>query len=159
MPAGPGRTPQGVRGLKCLLDGLVDLHGGRTPQGVRGLKSLGIALMAAGAGRTPQGVRGLKLPGNQALCHRHLSHPARGAWIEIAIPKNPVPSLLSSHPARGAWIEICKASQNRKRPPGRTPQGVRGLKFVNVIDNRASVRSHPARGAWIEIRSWTNSLL
>ena len=33
------------------------------------------------------------------------SHPARGAWIEIAALSAP-PIRTPSHPARGAWIEI-----------------------------------------------------
>ena len=33
------------------------------------------------------------------------SHPARGAWIEIA-PDVLVNASGESHPARGAWIEI-----------------------------------------------------
>ena len=34
-----------------------------------------------------------------------LSHPARGAWIEIEVP--PIEgNVFVSHPARGAWIEI-----------------------------------------------------
>ena len=34
-----------------------------------------------------------------------LSHPARGAWIEISGVTTSVTASLS-HPARGAWIEI-----------------------------------------------------
>ena len=34
---------------------------------------------------------------------------------------------------------------------GRTPQGVRGLKFLGVGIERSAISSHPARGAWIEI--------
>ena len=38
-PAGrPGRTPHGVRGLKCLSNMQRYLREGRTPNGVRGLK-------------------------------------------------------------------------------------------------------------------------
>ena len=36
---------------------------------------------------------------------------------------------------------------------GRTPQGVRGLKFEKVPPPLCGARSHPARGAWIEIVS------
>ena len=36
-----------------------------------------------------------------------LSHPARGAWIEISRPFSRF-SIASSHPARGAWIEISR---------------------------------------------------
>ncbi len=35
------------------------------------------------AGRTPQGVRGLKSIVFAVSLHHNLSHPARGAWIEI----------------------------------------------------------------------------
>ena len=58
-----------------------------------------------------------------------LSHPARGAWIEIVSDDK---KLLEaqSHPARGAWIEI----------------------FRIRIEIRKA-QSHPARGAWIEIDS------
>ena len=57
-----------------------------------------------------------------------VSHPARGAWIEIYYVRRE--GLLSpeSHPARGAWIEITF--------------------FCDVLKIAAS---HPARGAWIEI--------
>ena len=34
-----------------------------------------------------------------------LSHPARGAWIEIH-HQSFLHARLKSHPARGAWIEI-----------------------------------------------------
>ena len=56
-----------------------------------------------------------------------------------------------SHPARGAWIEIQSARRRRRRQKGRTPHGVRGLKFaLQGIDDYPQL-SHPARGAWIEI--------
>ncbi len=56
----------------------------RTPRGVRGLKfKCHRGTAQYGACRTPRGVRGLKLSllgvGVVAL----LSHPSRGAWIEI----------------------------------------------------------------------------
>ena len=79
----------------------------RTPQGVRGLKCQQIsARMRHGVGRTPQGVRGLKLNFLDHLQRLIRSHPARGAWIEIAV------------------IDIALGY----RPRSRTPQGVRGLK-------------------------------
>ncbi len=56
-----------------------------------------------------------------------LSHPARGAWIEISEIRS-VQGNRQSHPARGAWIEICTA-----------------------ISALVLTWSHPARGAWIEI--------
>ncbi len=35
-----------------------------------------------------------------------VSHPARGAWIEIFRLYGEVRERSASHPARGAWIEI-----------------------------------------------------
>ena len=84
---------------------------------------------AHGVGRTPQGVRGLKFAGRAAGKARLLSHPARGAWIEISR----VMVLLPP-------------------PFGRTPQGVRGLKCSKCGGMLPHKGSHPARGAWIEIR-------
>ena len=57
-----------------------------------------------------------------------MSHPARGAWIEIRGSRAPLLGSVQSHPARGAWIEILS----------RRLDGLYGM-------------SHPARGAWIEI--------
>ena len=34
---------------------------------------------------------------------------------------------------------------------GRTPQGVRGLKYLVYRNGKPIAKSHPARGAWIEI--------
>ena len=34
---------------------------------------------------------------------------------------------------------------------GRTPHGVRGLKFICVEPSIDEIASHPSRGAWIEI--------
>ena len=36
---------------------------------------------------------------------------------------------------------------------GRTPHGVRGLKFTETPNEGQKIESHPARGAWIEIKS------
>ena len=56
----PGRTPQGVRGLKCRDVKRAMRINGRTPQGVRGLKFVDNGLEHFRPRRTPQGVRGLK---------------------------------------------------------------------------------------------------
>ena len=109
------------------------------------------------------------------VCRQAASHPARGAWIEMSSSSTSTkPS--GSHPARGAWIEICTTQCRSLNASGRTPQGVRGLKFQHIsppyfLSSRTpqGVRglksielhrqigghwSHPARGAWIEI-SWS----
>ena len=102
-----------------------------------------------------------------------MSHPVRGAWIEISL--NDIEyHYFPSHPVRGAWIEIAIFYPPLCRRFGRTPSGVRGLKFcmklrVEVLVKRrtpSGVRglkfsiciysavfapSHPVRGAWIEM--------
>ena len=100
------RTPQGVRGLKYAGRGLILGQRGRTPQGVRGLKSTDSLTVQVLRGRTPQGVRGLKSTKTNAWTNGNLSHPARGAWIEIYLSSIAVCLDPRSHPARGAWIEI-----------------------------------------------------
>ena len=56
----------------------------RTPHGVRGLKSVVPGNQYRMTGRTPHGVRGLKFQMENVLEDEALSHPSRGAWIEIA---------------------------------------------------------------------------
>ena len=106
--------------------------------------------------RTPQGVRGLKCIGRVMAVCQTLSHPARGAWIEIAPPAF-LSMTQQSHPARGAWIEIRVWKWTWNVGVSRTPQGVRGLKCFPWVLVGIRQKSHPARGAWIEIcvlRRW-----
>ena len=56
-----------------------------------------------------------------------LSHPSRGAWIEIGQHQDTA-RQPESHPSRGAWIEIVLSHKNSTRSASRTPHGVRGLK-------------------------------
>ena len=42
-----------------------------------------------------------------------VSHPARGAWIEIAAAAAAAVVDAQSHPARGAWIEIRKQADKK----------------------------------------------
>ena len=56
-----------------------------------------------------------------------------------------------SHPSRGAWIEIVPADVFPHPLEGRTPHGVRGLKFQGRENRPVCGGSHPSRGAWIEI--------
>ena len=66
-----------------------------------------------------------------------LSHPVRGAWIEISGAAAAAREARQSHPVRGAWIEIsCQPSV-----------------AINQIE------SHPVRGAWIEITDLSHSLI
>jgi len=50
----------------------------------------------------------------------HMSHPSRGAWIEI-FRERLQRSKKRSHPSRGAWIEIRRSA----RPPA--PEAVAPL--------------------------------
>ena len=56
-----------------------------------------------------------------------------------------------SHPSRGAWIEIPRRTVPPPEGGGRTPRGVRGLKYRRPGQRPGGSRSHPSRGAWIEI--------
>ena len=88
-----------------LSDGDLTLVG-RTPSGVRGLKSICHILDMIFLCRTPSGVRGLKsLEMDMHDSTLELSHPVRGAWIEMDFKSTGDPQALS-----------------------RTPSGVRGLK-------------------------------
>ena len=99
----------------------------RTPQGVRGLKCRSITLTEPSAGRTPQGVRGLQFGSKMWTFRFYLSHPARGAWIEISIADGFIAVNDSRTPqgVRGLKLLTLVALMCSA---GRTPQGVRGLK-------------------------------
>ena len=43
-------------------------------------------------------------------------------------------NLAMSHPVRGAWIEMASAAVGAAFACGRTPSGVRGLKSKKVLD-------------------------
>ena len=58
----------------------------------------------------------------------------------------------TSHPAWGAWIEMLFGGEQYGICFGRTPHGVRGLKWRVRHVCALFVWSHPAWGAWIEIR-------
>ena len=100
------RTPRGVRGLKLnnryRLEVLTWSHPSRgawieiikspwtsvvtlsrTPRGVRGLKYLKSVTGKNLISRTPRGVRGLKCHTAVNSKRINVSHPSRGAWIEI----------------------------------------------------------------------------
>ena len=60
-----------------------------------------------------------------------------------------------SHPAWGAWIEIADQSITQGDEESRTPHGVRGLKYPKLEKSARNQQSHPAWGAWIEIHQMT----
>ena len=47
----------------------------------------------------------MKYKGQEVAVDGRLSHPARGAWIEMPMLVTRAEADVS-HPARGAWIEI-----------------------------------------------------
>ena len=47
----------------------------------------------------------MKSPPRCVEVHKGLSHPSRGAWIEILAVGAEI-IRAKSHPSRGAWIEI-----------------------------------------------------
>ena len=51
-----------------------------------------------------------------------------------------------SHPARGAWIEINAKYKEFSKAAGRTPRGVRGLKFKQCLELRQVLKSHTPQG-------------
>ena len=73
--------------------------------------------------RTPRGVRGLKSLGEAFILLLSMSHPSRGAWVEI---------------------HLCQVKQ--QFPARRTPRGVRGLKYAVVPPVVSSVLSRTPRG-------------
>ena len=52
-------------------------------------------------------------------------------------------------------VQISKLSQANSllfgKVCGRTPRGVRGLKYDHAENIAENIQSHPSRGAWIEI--------
>ena len=57
-----------------------------------------------------------------------MSHPARGAWIEIGVQVNVPPPRVGRTPQGVRGLKYA-AALGDLRLHGRTPQGVRGLKF------------------------------
>ena len=106
--------------------------------------------LLVGLRRTPHGVRGLKFRRCRRLGARALSHPTRGAWIEIEGDREArqVRICRTPHGVRGLkflpFRPNCHAAS-------RTPHGVRGLKFLLKVAHLLLQGSHPTRGAWIEI--------
>ena len=74
-----------------------------------------------------------------------VSHPSRGAWIEMR-GLVAVTTPRQSHPSRGAWIEITSVARGTSAKVGRTPHGVRGLKFDTVVAQMPTVQVAPLTG-------------
>ena len=85
----------------------MSIYNGRTPCGVRGLKCTVPTTAPSGKNRrTPCGVRGLKFEDTQSLVGDIKSHPVWGAWIEMPMLTADGFTAPPSHPVWGAWIEI-----------------------------------------------------
>ena len=65
--------------------------------------------------------------------------------MKSVIADNTVTSAVS-HPARGAWIEIISARPCSLYICGRTPQGVRGLKFKYAVSINLPHKVAPRKG-------------
>ena len=110
----------------------------------------------------------IEIDGDTLSIRLHMSHPARGAWIEILLRETLTDESTESHPARGAWIEMfcswfcwCPYASHPARGAwieifcfrfacgllaGRTPQGVRGLKFIFSAPFRRYILVAPRKG-------------
>ena len=118
----------------------------RSYHGASGLKCRAPAIATINC-RTLR-ARGLKIP-TPRQDHHEASHPSRGAWIENRYVDLRNGRAAGRTPHGGAWIEISLAF-GRCVGVGRTPHGVRGLKYGPAAYRRDSGQSHPSRGAWIE---------
>ena len=122
--------------------------------------------------RTPRGVRGLKYVVTWGSVVTIMSHPSRGAWIEIRRRCNlPLPHSRTPRGVRGLksfFVRQTRLQDTRRTPRGvrglksrsggggrfvpcRTPRGVRGLKYGRPRQYHLWAKSHPSRGAWIEM--------
>ena len=82
-----------------------------------------------------------------------VSHPTRGAWIEIAALAGGVTSKRRRTPHGVRGLKYNQTDQ-QDQDQSRTPHGVRGLKLYQITGCGDWTRSHPTRGAWIEIREF-----
>ena len=79
--------------------------------------------------RSPLGLRGLKSFRLVPFFILSLSQPSWAAWIEILL-RLKLCSLRLSQPSWAAWIEIKILAAYRLVIGGRSPLGLRGLKFA-----------------------------
>ena len=79
-----------------------------------------------------------------------MSHPVRGAWIEIASLHTLRQPAYRRTPLGVRGLKFDPIIVNSPRL-GRTPSGVRGLKFSLPSAIILATTSHPVRGAWIEM--------
>ena len=127
----------------------------RTPHGVRGLKSQLIILPSVGRVSHPS--RGawieIRRQWRKRMCC--MSHPVRGAWIEIPEGRRFL-CCGKSHPSRGAWIEITPTRRTIGVTASSHPSRGAWIEMICEYLCNFIVWSHPSRGAWIEI-AWSCS--
>ena len=79
--------------------------------------------------RSPLGLRGLKYAAiNGKAVKEYTSQPSWAAWIEI-ISTRCANMAFMSQPSWAAWIEIVYRHAKLFQPVGRSPLGLRGLKY------------------------------
>ena len=83
-------------------------------------------------GCTHYGVRGLKYVGENATGHASVSHPSRGAWIEIN-KRSILKPIFLGHAPHGACGLKFRMFFVMTGMAGRTPHGVRGLKSLHNL--------------------------
>ena len=67
-----------------------------------GLLTLGLGLLVS----HPTRGAWIEMRDHEAAPHRQPSHPTRGAWIEMLLGFHLTEQSTLSHPTRGAWIEM-----------------------------------------------------
>ena len=87
-----------------------------------------------------------------------LSHPVRGAWIEILLLEKFYHRTQSRTPSGVRGLKYTPKMYSRYDTYGRTPSGVRGLKSRQKSSVEIAGGSHPVRGAWIEIAEFRGGL-
>ena len=102
-------------------------------------------------GRSPLGLRGLKFFVAHLETRGGESQPSWAAWIEMTMTKYSRFSMRSQ-PSWAAWIEIIPQSYLGEVQEGRSPLGLRGLKFCANILLFYPLLSQPSWAAWIEMQ-------
>ena len=87
-------------------------------------------------------MRGLKSDRINSLGGINRSHPARGAWIEIVNNSIQLPGNTGRTPQGVRGLKYRRAGRAR-RAARRTPQGVRGLKLLEDRNGRAMAGRTP----------------
>ena len=145
--SGKCRTPQGVRGLKFRYP--LGNFGGYESHPARGAWIeiyVNPYKLIFVFGSHPARGAWIEMPDVVCKDLGLPSHPARGAWIEMSYTPLHYKIIRQSHPARGAWIEITSVARGEYDTTGRTPQGVRGLKFCRRAADPQSAAVAPRKG-------------